>query len=62
VEKPRSVCVRTFPSLPVLNPSAVIDTSFGAQTIATTSATAMCAGYQLGVGVADYARVRPIEA
>jgi hypothetical protein len=32
-EKARSVCVHTFPSLPVLNPSAVTDTSF---TIAPT--------------------------
>src|SRR4029453_17631247 len=31
------LCVRTLPSLPVPNPSALIDTSSGASTIATTS-------------------------
>jgi hypothetical protein len=33
----RSVCVRTFPGAPVLNPSAVIDVSSGASTTATIS-------------------------
>jgi len=36
-EKARSVCVPTLPSLPVPNPIAVIDTSSGASTMATTS-------------------------
>src|SRR6516165_9906755 len=33
----RSVCVRTFPRAPLLNPSAVMEISSGASTIATTS-------------------------
>ena len=33
----RSVCVRTFPRAPLLNPSAVMDVSSGASTTATTS-------------------------
>src|ERR1700757_4689156 len=33
----RSVCVRTFPRAPLLNPSAVMEMSSGASTIATMS-------------------------